>query len=241
MTHDLLRRAYASDDEVNGLDTASLGKGSNSIEPAVVACTNDEPDQGDSKITGTTTDDLKPLKTTQDPSAKGGKNPFVYTRTTSKAHIERKPPAPDPHLFNGTICFATPQSSGGAGWYPVRGIFDTGSHADLVSREVLRGAGIEDRVKDAPTITLESIQNANWDINQSIDLSWQLHNGTRSFVTTFYVVDVAPFDVLVGKRTLRKHRPDKDNRSFLLLKRRWISKGEQRRAVLAKPNRVDTD
>ena len=130
----------------------------------------------------------------------------------------------DIYLQYGTISVPIVGSST-ALWQPVKIKFDSGSDFNLVSREVLDEMNFtgpfEERIASAETIGGDTYQ-----MKSIVKLNWQLHKSLKTSRTRFYVVDTAPFDLLIGKRVTAEQDLIYHSRNFLLnLRVRGRSKG----------------
>jgi hypothetical protein len=114
-------------------------------------------------------------------------------------------------LFNATISLiadvdvSTGKRRMGV-WFPVRGIFDTGSNCDFVSEDVIRRAGLESFVRateDAVELEMFSVPHQ---FQEQITLNFQLNNEEKSYTREFWVAPNARnFDLIVGEPFMMKH------------------------------------
>jgi len=91
-------------------------------------------------------------------------------------------------------------------WIPVRGKFDKGSNADIVSEDVIKRAGLESFVtKTEKPVTLE-MSGTTFTFNEKISLSWLLNNHEKSYSGDFWVApNTDNFDLIIGEPWLVKH------------------------------------
>lgn len=82
---------------------------------------------------------------------------------------------------------------------PIRGLWDTGSDAFMIRREITKRAGIkeEELEKVDNTPTLKGVNGAIFKPDLCVTLTWHVNGNMNSLENTFYVVEEADFDVLV--------------------------------------------
>jgi hypothetical protein len=115
---------------------------------------------------------------------------------------------------------------------PIRGLWDTGSDAFIISREIIERAGIKneelEQLDEIPTI--HGIGGAKYKPTLRVKLTWHVNRNMNSRQDTFYVIDEANFDVLVpwtlsiGARSTGEGN---EGQNALILRLRRKGKGKQ--------------
>lgn len=87
-----------------------------------------------------------------------------------------------------------------SGSIPIRGKHDTGSiQVNLITREIIKRGKLEDRVV-RPTERVEvagAMSGAGVVIDERVTLIWAPNDSWKTFVTEFYVIPEAKFDILL--------------------------------------------
>ena len=121
----------------------------------------------------------------------------------------------DIFLQYGTICLPSADQPN-AIWQPVKIKLDTGSDFNLVSREVLDDmafSGPYEPPKSTESMTLDGV---TFPLETRVKLRWQFHKSMKTVRSRFYVVENAPFDVLIGKAVIAERDLINESRHFLL-------------------------
>lgn len=115
---------------------------------------------------------------------------------------------------------------------PIRGLWDTGSDAFIITREIIERASITNKeLKQLDEIpTIHGIGGAKYKPTLSMKLTWHVNRNMNSRQDTFYVLEEANFDVIVpwtlsiGARSTRE---GKEGQNALILRLRRKEKGKQ--------------
>ena len=147
----------------------------------------------------------------------------------------------DIYLQYGTISLAVPNSKE-ALWQPVKIKFDTGSDFNLVSREVLDMMNFTGPFEEPKPVGATTVDGITHKMTDRVKLSWQLHKSLKTLRTRFYVVEDAPFDLLIGKSVTAGQDLPQHSRNFLLrLRMPRLSKGKPRVSWNASPLQWDAN
>lgn len=97
----------------------------------------------------------------------------------------------------------THQEPSGSSWFPVRGKYDTGSDANFITKTLITAQGLESQLEALSTTDIGS--RGFTGLNQQtclpthkLRLSWCARNAFKYSLTDFYVVEDAPYDIVIG-------------------------------------------
>jgi hypothetical protein len=81
---------------------------------------------------------------------------------------------------------------------PIRAIMDTGSEGFLINEAIAHRAGLSESVKPVQVpCTLQGLKNMSYDPTHCVKVTWHVPKHMNSREDVFYVVNDAPFDILI--------------------------------------------
>jgi hypothetical protein len=98
------------------------------------------------------------------------------------------------YTFDATILWA---QGSNVRYTPIRGLWDTGSDAFIITKGIVKRAGIPEEDLDDVDDVPHGIGGAKYRPTQSVKLTWHVNRNMTSRQDTFYVLDEANFDILV--------------------------------------------
>lgn len=97
----------------------------------------------------------------------------------------------------------THQEPYGSSWFPVRGKYDTGSDANFITKTLITAQGLESQLEalsktDIGSRGFTGLNQQTCLPTHKLELSWCARNAFKYSLTEFYVVDDAPYDIVIG-------------------------------------------
>jgi len=131
---------------------------------------------------------------------------------------------------NATIALENPLESDPSQrfcYQPVRVKMDTGSDANMLSREFVTRLNIPtSQIPEGDRPTLVGFDGSEFIPESTVDLTWYFERQMKQWTGTFYVVNTDLFSMILGSSSLEEEFFPSNSRGALVIGRRRRSKGE---------------
>jgi hypothetical protein len=120
---------------------------------------------------------------------------------------------------------------------PARGMFDTGSEVNLISKDWLRRNNMADISLDElkEEVTFLGVEGVKITSRSKAAIHWHMHNSAVQQVEEFFVVDDGTFDMLIGKPFINKNSILEVNKRSPIFKTTWAANMKKRGTLPNQP------